>query len=369
MKATKEELRVLQLIDCLDAGGAENMAVFTANGLADKGVKTFLAATRHAGILASKIDGKVSFSILGKKKKIDIKAFFKLVNLVKLNNINIIHAHSNSIFWATLVRLLVPKIKVVWHIHYGNLKKVKRSYILLLKTLSHFWSYSIAVNENLKEWAVNIVGTKPAHTVFINNFLPSVVKFGSIVEMAPFIGDGLINLVCVANLKPVKDHDNLLDAFELVCRQKKGIHLHLFGASPQNDYGEAMLKKIKDHKHTENIHYWGVKQDVMSWLKYMDIGVIASSSEGLPVALLEYGFAGIKVVATCVGQIGKVMGDGRYGILVQPKESGELANAILETINDMGKANLKASLFQNEIKEHYTDQAIIGDLLQMYLQC
>ena len=84
----KGELRVLHLIDSLDAGGAENMAVITANGLAQNGVKTFLVATRHTGPLASKIDKSVTVFTLGKKKTLDFQAFNKLVDIIKSNKIN-----------------------------------------------------------------------------------------------------------------------------------------------------------------------------------------------------------------------------------------------------------------------------------------
>ena len=75
-------MRILQIIDSLEAGGAERMAVNSANALADEIDFSGLVATRAEGALWGQIDQKVSYLFLNKKRSVDVKALFRLRNYV-----------------------------------------------------------------------------------------------------------------------------------------------------------------------------------------------------------------------------------------------------------------------------------------------
>ena len=113
-------MRVIQLIDSLDAGGAERVAVNLANALSTEIDSAFLCATRKEGLLKESISSDVGYLFLNKQKAIDLRAIKSLNVFVKVNNINIIHAHSSSFFLATIVKILNRKVSIVWHDHYGN---------------------------------------------------------------------------------------------------------------------------------------------------------------------------------------------------------------------------------------------------------
>jgi hypothetical protein len=112
-------MRIVQIIDSLEAGGAERMAVNYANALAKKITFSGLVTTRKEGVLKNQIDSQVPYLFLEKQNSIDRKAVFKLRKFIKNNNIEIIHAHSSSFFIAVLVKLTLPKLKIIWHDHYG----------------------------------------------------------------------------------------------------------------------------------------------------------------------------------------------------------------------------------------------------------
>ena len=112
-------MRIVQIIDSLEAGGAERMSVIYANGLSKKIAFSGLIATRKEGLLLGQIDKSVNYLFLNKKRKIDFQAVFRLRAYIKKNKINFIHAHSSSFFIAVLVKLTFPKVKIIWHDHYG----------------------------------------------------------------------------------------------------------------------------------------------------------------------------------------------------------------------------------------------------------
>ncbi|HET7360923.1 MAG TPA: hypothetical protein VFI78_03235, partial [Salinimicrobium sp.] len=80
-------MKVLQLIDSLRPGGAEQMAVSYANALSSQIDASFLCCTRKEGLLKEKLMPKAEYLFLNKKSSLDPKAFFKFRNFVKKNKI------------------------------------------------------------------------------------------------------------------------------------------------------------------------------------------------------------------------------------------------------------------------------------------
>ena len=143
------------------------------------------------------------------------------------------------------------------------------------------------------------------------------------------------------------------------------VQLHLIGSAPKNEHTDSLLKEIELHPYREKIFFWGPKLNISSWLAYMNIGVLSSASEGLPVALLEYGLAGLVPIATRVGEINEVLENGRLGYVVAPENSELLAKTILIAI-DSSESHLKATLFKKHVEQHYSESAIINQLLEIY---
>jgi hypothetical protein len=95
------------------------MAVNLANAGTPDTYRAFLCATREGGILEASVGGNIPLLIAKKKSISDAKALMRIYRFVKEHDINIIHAHSTSIYTAFLIKMLSPQTKLVWHDHYG----------------------------------------------------------------------------------------------------------------------------------------------------------------------------------------------------------------------------------------------------------
>jgi hypothetical protein len=91
-------MKVLQLIDSLEAGGAERVAVNYANGLLDIVDASYLCATRAEGLLKGELNKDVGYLFLNKKTTLDSKAIKLLYQFIKDEKIQIVHAHGSSFF-------------------------------------------------------------------------------------------------------------------------------------------------------------------------------------------------------------------------------------------------------------------------------
>lgn len=346
-------MRVLQLIDSLRPGGAEKMAVNIANALLPYVEGSYLCCTRQEGLLKEQLKSGVDYIFLNKKSSLDPKAIWKLRKYIKENKIDVVHAHSTSYFLAALIKLSGGKFKLIWHDHYGEGDFLEKRDFKVLKQFSRVFNGIISVNTALKNWALQYLLCK--NVIELKNFIPHQIKTSkSNLKLKGSNTD--FKIICVANLRPQKDHLNLIKAYELI-NPPFPVSLHLIGEDPKTDYSTSVLKEIKNSRISHNIHYYGSQLEVSPLLQQADLGVLSSRSEGLPLALLEYGIAGLPVVCTNVGQCKEVINN--YGCIVEKENSEKLCEGILVYINDRLRMKQEAELFQQEVKKNYSEKEIL----------
>jgi len=355
-------MRVLQLIDSLDPGGAERVAITYANTLCDYIDASYLCATRKEGLLKQTIDEKVGYLFLKKKSALDIKTIVKLVSFIKKNKINIIHAHTSSFFLATSVKLYLPKIRIIWHDHYGKSEELDHRKFKILKWCSNKFCIIISVNQLLEEWAKKNLKTKAVF--YLENLVTFPSKEKNSIKLK---GNEGKRIVCLANLRPQKDHYNLLHAFKLVLEKYPEYSLHLIGKNWNDDYFIEISKLLSIEKLKEKVFYYGSQPSVNGILEQCDIGVLSSNSEGLPLALLEYGLSKLAVICTDVGQCKSLVVP--FGKCVPSKNHEFLAEALIFYIENKDELHKDAMAFQNHIIENYSIKTIIPKLVSYYETC
>jgi len=110
----------------------------------------------------------------------------------------------------------------------------------------------------------------------------------------------------------------------------------------------------------------GPRNDVPAILRQCSIGVLSSASEGLPLALLEYGKHGLAAVSTAVGQCPEVLDNGNAGVLVPPASPENLAHAIVDLLENPGRRASFARRFQERVDELYSPRRILGRICDVY---
>ncbi|WNH10940.1 glycosyltransferase [Thalassobellus suaedae] len=159
---------------------------------------------------------------------------------------------------------------------------------------------------------------------------------------------------------------NLLAAFKKVNKEHPDWSLHLVGSYAEDDYYNEIKIFIEKNKLENHVFIYGSCADVYHVLTQSTIGVLSSKSEGLPVALLEYGLAKLPVVATYVGDCGLVISNKDTGILVEPENHQSLAEALISYINDLDLRQQFAENFQNKVKASFSESSSIEALMNLY---
>lgn len=357
-----KKIKVIQLIDSLDIGGAEVLAVNSCNLLNETAhVHSYLAVTRKEGALLEKTDRK-NYVFLGRKTTIDLSAVLRLRKFIKKNKIQIIHAHASSYFFAFCVKIFLPSIKIVWHDHYGKSNFLAQRKKQPLQFISRFMSAVLVVNTELLHWNKKYLKVKLVQLV--NNF----AYFNDTTEKTKLKGKAGKRIVMTAAFRPQKDHLNLLRAFYRVQKEYPEWTLHLIGANPMDNYGKSITDYIQTKKMNSSVFMYGACNDIKTILAQSDIAVLSSNSEGLPLALLEYGLAKVPVVVTEVGECNKVVENGKSGVLVAPENKTQLADAIISLIQEPEKRKSYAKKLNVTIEENYSKKKYIDQLCEIYIK-
>lgn len=353
-------MRVLQLIDSLHTGGAERVAVNLANVLSTHIEQSYLCTTREEGLLKESLSKDVNYLFLNKKKTIDIKAIKTLKRFVKQEQIQVIHAHSSSYFLATIIKLLYPRLKIVWHDHYGNSEFLNTRPTKIIKHCSRYFSHIFSVNRLLEDWAKTNLKSKAV------SYLPNFAVKNESTPVTTLKGNQNKRILHLANLRAQKDHITLLEAFKTVKEKHPDWTLHCIGKDFKDDYSKRVKETIKTLNLEANVFVYGSKPDVSHILKQGTIGVLSSESEGLPIALLEYGLAGLPVVATKVGECETVITNNKNGLLVPPKAPETLSQALLYYIENDTKRGEMALGYSKMISSNYSANAQIINIINRY---
>jgi glycosyltransferase involved in cell wall biosynthesis len=352
-------MKVLQIIDSLEAGGAERMAVNIANVLAKEGHDSHLCVTRKEGLLQKAIVPEVAY-LLKKKGKLGLSAVFKLNNYIRVHQIEVVHAHSTSAYIAVLALVFLKnQPKLIWHDHYGKADQLDPRPYKIWKLISAFFDQIISVNKRLKTWAEKELKCKKV--LYLENF---AVKVPMVPLLSPLGGPAGKRIVCLANLREQKDHLHLLQAFERLAPEYDEWTLHLCGQDFQDAYSKELKRHIQKPALASRVFLLGSRPDVTAVLNACDIGVLSSKSEGLPVALLEYGLCSLPVVVTDVGACKEVVAD--CGLVVPPENPELLAAALKELMSNRDLRDRYAVQFQEHVQQHYGSDRYLKQLLEVY---
>lgn len=358
-----KEIRVVQLIDSLEPGGLERMAVTLANALQAEVAFSGLVTTRLEGKLKKSIVADVAYLFLKRERSVDFGALFRLRSYVKKNNVNVIHAHGSSFFFAVLLKITTPSLCLFWHDHLGNRATHAGNYFLL-RLASFFFSGVFTVNDSLKKWAEEQLFC--SNVTFIPNFSTSIVSpFGNTFLHGP--PDKRI--VFLANLHPPKNHILALKAFLRSEITKKGWTLHLVGKDKEDDYSEELKNFIKAHSLQEAIFIYGSCDDVSFLLQQAKVGILVSSYEGFPLTLLEYGLAHLMVICSDVGYCSAIIQNDVSGILIPPDNEKALLDAFVSISNQSDKNDLLAKNLNTFVNTTFTPQIVIPKICYSYQKC
>jgi len=224
----------------------------------------------------------------------------------------------------------------------------------------------VASAESVRDFYLDQVGADPAKVEVIYNAVDwsQLQATTARDEMRTSVGIPLdVPLLgIIARLTEQKAHRVLFDA--LAGRPElANVHLAVVG----DGHLRRELEQRAGHTGLNGrIHFLGARRDLGNILAAIDVFVMPSLWEGLPLSLVLAMGAGLPVVATRVAGIPEVVQDGVNGVLVSPNDSAELGAALAALIGDDTKMALLGMAAKKFVRPRFGVDRYVASMTALY---
>lgn len=177
------------------------------------------------------------------------------------------------------------------------------------------------------------------------------------------IDEETVVLGTVGRLVPVKGHTVLLRAVRVLRTMGLNVTLLLVGDGPLRGQLEAEVQRLEL---AQSVIFAGHQEQVYDFINMMDIFVLPSLHEGIPMVLLEALALKRPVIASRVGGIPEVVLNSRSGMLVSPANVTELASGLKEMIQDPCRARELGTMGRSQVEQEFNASMMANQTAAVY---
>jgi len=370
-----KKIKILHLLHKLSCGGMENGVVNLVNKMEyGKFSNVICSLTTSDEYQKRIISERRKIYNLNKKEGNDFSIPFKIAEIIKKEDIDIVHSRG----WGTYVegivaaKLLCRKIKFIFSFHgktVGELQHIPERRLRAQKMMSVFTDIILTLSDQMARDYASMVNVAREKIGFIYNGVDTDIftsdKSGQNKLKREFnIGKEAFVIGFVGRVDPVKDLKTLLDAAYLVKQNMKNIKIVIAGEGSEKkaleDY--AVKKGIGNH-----VIFTGQRNDIPDLLNMMEIYVQPSLYEGMSNTIMEAMACRCAIIATNAGGNPELIEHDKDGILFKPGNAKDLSSYIIRLHNDPLKRNSLAERAYEKAKEQFSLESMVRNYENLYM--
>lgn len=296
----KNKIRILHIVPALDGGGVENLLLnYYSHMDRSKYIFDFIVHGEEIGRLESVFD-KLNSKIyhIPTKKSSFSKNLSAMKDIIYKGNYDIIHAHQGSV--AIFPMYFAKKAGIKVRITHSHQAYVKRSILQMLiedplkyflKIYSTHW-FACGIDAGIELWGKKAITKNKVH--ILNNAIElSKFQYSENIRNEYRKKMGIENKIVIGNvgrLSDQKNHKFLIDIFKEIYDKNNNTVLLLIGKGELED---ELKQRVEKFGLTGSVKFLGLRTDVEKLLQAMDIFLLPSKHEGLPVVLIEAQASGL----------------------------------------------------------------------------
>jgi glycosyltransferase involved in cell wall biosynthesis len=356
-------MRVLHILDSLNRAGAEMQALDICRNAAANGLDMAFAALGGGALEDDFRNSGVEFIRLQRRFPVDPFIVKELRRFIRKNEIDIVHAHQAVDGIHAYLAARGSSSKVVLSFH-GAIPDLKNR--LALKFLIPRVSANICCSRSLlKSLESEGIDTSSFRVIYNGVDRKRLEHSGpGLREELGVAADSLI-FGMIAHFHPGirKDHLSLCRAFVNVYPQLADAHLLIVGKAVGEE-GTEKLKKCqkvcREGGVAERVHFLGERNDTAKILDAINVYVLSSLHEGLPIAVIEAMLAKKPIILSDIEPHIEISESGKYAYLFKAQDASDLAEKLLRFSTD---AELRSSLAEHAFR-HATSEFSIESHIQ-----
>lgn len=350
-----QKINLLYVITKLELGGAQKQLLSLIRHL-DKDKYTPFLFTSRDGLLFNEAQSITELKL--KKSKFlerpinllkDFLALWEILRFIKKNNIDIVHTHSSKAGILGRWGARLANIKIVLHTVHGwpfnnyQPSLVRIFFILLERITAKLTTKLIVVSNYDKEKGLNNgIGNEDKYAL-IRYGIDYAVFEGGGENIRKALGVNTDDLVVgmISCFKPQKCPQDFIKLTFLVKQTLPDVKFILVGDGILHSRVE---KLIDTYKLRSQLILTGWRNDIPKILQALDIFVLTSLWEGLPISVLEAMASSKPVVATNTGGVAEVIVEDKTGFLVAPGDMDGMSEKLIRLLKNK---NLRGEIAQN----------------------
>jgi len=375
-KKTSQELAkqslisVMHLISSSGFFGAESVLMTLAKNVQDEKYVPIVGAFKdrrdgaQAEIIARARESGLETFLLECSGRFDLWAAFRLRKYLTENKINVLHTHN---YKADVIGALAARmggIPIVATAHGFTDMTASVSFYEKLDRLflRMFFDRVVTVTDKML----------PALTPRRKRVIPNGINtdfFNTNIETRDAfrrkynIREDDMLVGTIGRLSKEKDQIMFLEALEPLMRDEARLKIIIVGSGPK----EMELKEFVTAKGlSDRVVFTGIIKDVGPVYMALDVFVLSSLTEGVPLTVLEAMASGLPVVATKVGGIPQMIEDGRNGLLIEPRNREALREKIGQLLKDPSRRKSLGASGQAFVRENYSLESMCEAYKKVY---
>ncbi len=367
------KIKILYFLNSVVRGGVEEHVLGLLKNIdKDKFEPILVCPEKLIGLLQEDLeDLKVKYYAIDIRRWKNIKEIFKFIKIMRDEKPDIVNSHlfGATKFAAPLAKLSgVAKIIETAHLREGWRKGIKKAYFVD-RFFYRFVDKIIAVSNAVKEYLVNEKRIAEGKIEVIHNgvdlekFKPGDTFLLKQGDRSPKNGTSPLLIGVIGRLEPQKGHKYLLEAIKLLDGELSNVKFLIVGDGALRN---ELENKCRDLKIEEMVEFLGFRKDIQDIFQKIDLVILPSLYEGLPLVALEAGAMAKPIIATAVDGSREVVVDNETGLLVPPRDSFALKEAIKKCLNDVDFLRKTGESARKHIEGHFNIKNQVFKTEQLY---
>jgi glycosyltransferase involved in cell wall biosynthesis len=327
-------VRVVYIAHAFQVGGAEEMVLNLVRRLPRDRFEPHVCCIHEAGPIGEEIQRTgTPVTVLGLTPGMRQPAAVDGIRrYLRRTKPDLVHTFLLTASLYGRLAAILARVPVIIGSEVNVYARKRRRHIWLERALMSYTDCVVVSAESVREFYIRQIHADPAKVAVIYNAVDwdqiQTTKDRDAIRSALGLGAADFVVGIIARLTEQKGHRYLFDA---VSQTDALRHVHLLVVG-----GGELERELKCRAETlgmsSRVHFVGARRDLGDLLSAMDLFVLPSLWEGLPLSLVLAMGAGVPVVSTAVAGVPEVVEDGRTGLLVPPGDAAALADAMVTLV-------------------------------------
>jgi sugar transferase (PEP-CTERM/EpsH1 system associated) len=370
----QKRLRVLHVVSCVGMGGTEHGILKVLQALGSSEFEHQICAMRNIDEdFAHRMKIDATISTVGTSNPGFQFPFFRLSRLMKNFRPHIVHSRNFGALEA-IPAARFAGVPVAIHSEHGYELEVLKGLPVRRRVVCRAF-YALAdevftVSNELREYHARESWRAPEKIRVIYNGV-NTEQFRPDPELlAPLksklgIPAGRVVIGTVGRVVPIKDHDTLLGAAEILMRRGRDIHVLVVGSG--SELPRLRMRASASLELRSRTTFLGASDRVPELLNAMDLFVLPSISEGLSNTILEAMATGLPLVVTRAGGNPELVQEDRVGNLFKPRDVEVFAGLLLRLVDDPGLRERYGQAARHRAVEQFSLAGMAKNYRDLYL--